>query len=121
MLSIGLILGVAFKLTPIKSLKRRVIELAVFSLIAGVGLAIPAWFYSASLLSINLFDSFYYALTYLPLLNSFGANAPFITALILIVILEAALSSGFTAAVKIEEFRNKRKNKLKVPELKSVQ
>lgn len=115
MVLIGLVLGAVFTFTPIKSLKKRALVLAVFLLIAGFGLAIPAWYFSANLVSIIFFDNFYYALTSLPMLNSLGEIAPFVTALILIAILETAITSGFIAFIKIEESQNKRKINLQVP------
>ncbi len=116
MLLIGLLLGFVFKVVPIKTLKRKVLALYVFSIISGIGLSIPAFYYSASIVSIYFFDSFYYALTSL---TGLGSNAPFMVAIILILILETSLSVGFVVALRIDELRSKRKNKLKIPELKS--
>ena len=120
MVLIGLVLGAVFTFTPIKSLKKRALVLAVFLLIAGFGLAFPAWYFSANIVSIIFFNNFYYALTSLPMLNSLGEIAPFVTALILIAILEAAMTSGFVAFIKIEESQNKRKINLQVQEATPV-
>jgi hypothetical protein len=109
MLSVGILLGVLFKIAPIKSLKRKILALVIFASIAGVGLVIPAWYYSANLTNIYFFDDFSYGLLSLPVFNTLGPNAPFIVAVFLVGILEVCLASGFTGAVKIEQFNSKRK------------
>jgi hypothetical protein len=117
MLAIGLLIGFMIKLSPIKSLKRKFLVLCVTLIVSGVGLSIPALFYSGSLVSIYFFDSFYYALTSIA---AIGSNAPFVVAITLIVILEVSLSAGFAAAIKIDEFRSRGKLKSKsIPEVKS--
>jgi hypothetical protein len=45
----------------------------------------------------------------LPAFNTLGSDAPFIVAVVLVVILEACLASGFIGAVKFDQFNSKRK------------
>lgn len=106
---IGILLGIAFKVLPIKSLKIKVLALAVFGIITGVGLAVPSWFFSGSLTSILFFDGFSYGLQSLPFFNTLGTGVPFATAIVLIVLLEVDLALGFELAIKVDEFRIKRK------------
>jgi Zn finger protein HypA/HybF involved in hydrogenase expression len=109
MLAIGILLGITFGIAPIKSLKWKTLVLVAFASIAGVGLAIPAWYYSASLTHIYFFDDFSYGLLSLPAFNTLGSDAPFIVAVVLVVILEACLASGFIGAVKFDQCNSKRK------------
>ncbi len=109
MLAIGILLGITFGIAPIKSLKWKTLTLVTFASIAGIGLAIPAWYYSSSLTHIYFFDDFSYGLLSLPAFNTLGSSAPFIVAAVLVVILEVCLASGFIGIIKVDEFNSKRK------------
>lgn len=107
MVSIGILLGVVFKILPLKTLKLKIIALAVFASIAGVGLAVPAFAFSSSLTYLAFFNDFSYGLQSLPLFNTLSGN-PLVPAIVLIALLEANLALGFGLAIKIDALKMKR-------------
>ncbi len=98
---------------PAKSLKTKIGALAVFASIAGVGLAVPAWYFSDSLTSVYFFSDFSSALAQLPYLSEVFIYNPIVTAFVLIGMLEVSLSAGFSTAVRAAA---KSKNKQKAKE-----
>lgn len=98
---------------PTKSLKTNIAALAIFASIAGIGLAVPAWYFSSSLTSVYFFSDFSSALAELSFLTDLVTYAPFTVAFLLIGVLEVCLASGFTATVKVDA---KRKNSKKITE-----
>ena len=110
MLSVGLILGVVFTLAPLKLMKMKIILLGIFASITGIGLALPAWYYSANLSNIYFFDSFSLGLREVSFLNAIGGNLQFVAAAMLIGVFEASLALGFSPAFRIGKFNSKRKN-----------
>lgn len=111
MLAIGLILGVIMELAPGKSLKRKAILLVIFALTTAIMLFLGAWFFTGSLTSIYLFNNFSSVVdSSFSYLNFVSDNATFISAIILIIIFEGALTLGFAATVRVDIFFGKRKN-----------
>ena len=109
MLAIGVLVGVGFEFAPVKLMKRKILLLGIFAAIAGIGLALPAWYYSGSLASIYFLSDFSSGLGEVSFLNAIGGNLQFVAAAILIGILETSLALGFSSAFRIGKFNSKRK------------
>jgi hypothetical protein len=110
MITIGVVFAAVFKFAPVKSLKTKTILLSSFAVISAVGLLVPSWFFKDNLNWIYSFSSFSSIFDGLSFLDGLG-GAPFISALVLVAIFEVSLIVSFTAAVKIDAYRNKRKTK----------
>lgn len=116
MLFVGWILGVVFELAPLKLMKKKITLLGIFASIAGIGLALPALYYSANLSSIYFFSDFSSGLREMSFLNALSGNLPFVAAVILIAILEVSLALGFAST-----FRMITRKKLKAIDTSKIQ
>ncbi len=76
-------------------------------MVAGVGLAVPAWIYSSSLTNLSYFLQLTYDLGSLPGLNTLDSNLPFAVALILIGGFEASIAAGSAVSIKVTTTKNK--------------
>jgi hypothetical protein len=106
MLTVGLVLGAIFSLTPKKTAtKTKALSLGIFGSVAAFGLALPAYLFSDKLSAVYFFNDYSAALNQVSFLNALGNSLPFVAAVGLVAALEVGLASGFSCAFSVNKRR----------------